>query len=61
MKIGYTGWTWDVDEYRNYAPFNEHHKQNFEQFLREISAMRRRKISALSRTTMTGTPRGSAR
>lgn len=37
MKIGYTGWTWDVDEYRNYAPFNEHHKENFEQFLREIA------------------------
>lgn len=37
MKIGYTGWTWDTDERRNWAPFNEFHKENFEQFLREIS------------------------
>lgn len=37
MKIGYTGWTWDTDERREWAPFNEFHKENFEQFLREIS------------------------
>lgn len=37
MKIGYTGWTWDTDEYRDWAPFNEFHKENFEQFLREVS------------------------
>ncbi len=37
MRIGYTGWTWDTDEYRDWAPFNEFHKENFEQFLREVS------------------------
>jgi hypothetical protein len=37
MKIGYTGWTWDVDEHRDFAPINEFHRENFEQFLREIS------------------------
>lgn len=37
MRIGYTGWTWDIDERRDWAPFNEFHKQNFEQFLREVS------------------------
>ena len=26
MKIGYTGWTWDTDERREWAPFNEFHK-----------------------------------
>lgn len=37
MKIGYTGWTWDSDEHRDWAPVNEFHKENFEQFLREVS------------------------
>lgn len=37
MRIGYTGWTWDSDEYRDWAPVNEFHKENFEQFLREVS------------------------
>ncbi|HEX2946088.1 MAG TPA: sugar phosphate isomerase/epimerase family protein [Clostridia bacterium] len=37
MRIGYTGWTWDTDERRDWAPFNEFHKENFEQFLREVS------------------------
>jgi inosose dehydratase len=37
MRIGYTGWTWDIDERRDWAPFNEFHKKNFEQFLREVS------------------------
>lgn len=39
MRIGYTGWTWDTDERREWAPFNEFHKENFEQFLREVSSL----------------------
>ena len=37
MKIGYTGWTWIVDEHNDWAPLSDKPKRDFEQFLREVS------------------------
>lgn len=37
MRIGYTGWTWISNEYDNFAPINDRHKENFERFLRDVS------------------------
>lgn len=37
MRIGYTGWTWISNERDNWNPINERHKENFEQFLKEVS------------------------
>lgn len=37
MRVGYTGWTWIQNERDNWNPINDRHKENFEQFLREVS------------------------
>ena len=37
MKIGYTGWTWISNEFDDWNPINERHKENFERYLRDIS------------------------
>lgn len=37
MRVGYTGWTWISNERDDWNPINERHKENFEQFLREVS------------------------
>lgn len=37
MRIGYTGWTWISNEFDNWEPINDRHKENFERFLRDVS------------------------
>ncbi|MDD3794562.1 MAG: sugar phosphate isomerase/epimerase [Lachnospiraceae bacterium] len=37
MRVGYTGWTWISNERDHWKPINDRHKENFEQFLREVS------------------------
>lgn len=37
MKIGYTLWTWLMDEHNNWAPYSPNLKREFEQSLREVS------------------------
>ena len=37
MKIGYTLWTWLLDEFNSFEPFSPYGKRDFEQSLREIS------------------------
>ena len=37
MKIGYTLWTWLMDEYNDWKPYSPDGKRDFEQSLREVS------------------------
>ncbi len=37
MKIGYTLWTWLMDEHNDWADFSQYKKRDFEQSLRDIS------------------------
>lgn len=37
MKIGYTVWTWLMDEHNDWKPMSEYPKRDFEQSLREVS------------------------
>ena len=37
MKIGYTGWTWISNEFDDWNPINDRHKENFERYLRDIA------------------------
>ena len=37
MKIGYTLWTWLMDEHNQFKPQSEYPKRDFEQSLREVS------------------------
>lgn len=40
MKIGYTLWTWLMDEHNNWKPMSPNGKRDFEQSLREVSDLR---------------------
>ena len=48
MRIGYTGWTWISNERDNWNPINERHKENFEQFLKEVSDLGYETVENLS-------------
>lgn len=40
MKIGYTVWTWLMDEHNNWADYSPHKKRDFEQSLRDLADLR---------------------
>ncbi len=37
MRIGYTGWTWFLNEVTDPSPYATNYKKYFEQFLLEVS------------------------